>query len=104
MIDFSKCRYKSEHCPDISKIEEKAENNSQMSDIFLITLSDKTDELLTIYPYSILRQDYYHDKEQAAVGAAKGYKEALSLTESIINDVLRSSGTIGREQICQYFS
>lgn len=61
--------------------------------IYVIALA-KNDDLLEIYHSSMLKQDYYREKENSPyiVGLAAGYGQAVKLVADMLEDVYRITG------------
>ena len=80
----------------LRRISKKRLNNA-----YLITLPSNDNNLLDIYAYPELMQKYYRTREIIVVGMACGRDEALEVTQDIIMDVYRKSGSFNVSDFIQ---
>lgn len=80
----------------LRRISKKRLNNA-----YLITLPANSENILDIYAYPELMQKHYDTKDLKVVGMACGKDEALTVTQDIIMDVYRKSGSVRIEDFIQ---
>lgn len=76
-----------------TKIKWKILHNVGQIQIYVITLSANSDNLLDIISSKELMQKYYPKKHLYVVGLSKGYDEALEVAKKIIENVYEKTGT-----------
>lgn len=77
---------------DASKMIKKIKQNKKMPDIYLITLATVNGNLLDVIPQWETTQKAYPKDDLSVIGVAKGKKEALNLTQLIIEEVYKATG------------
>jgi len=75
-----------------AKIKWKIKHNAGQINVYVITLSKNTHNLLEMIPSWELMQKYYPKKDMFVVGVAKGYDEGISMAASIVMEVYQETG------------
>lgn len=76
-----------------AKIKWKIQHNAGQCHIYVLTLASNPQNLLDIIPAEELLQKVYPKEHLRVVGLAKGYREAIMLAGSIVEEVYRTTGT-----------
>lgn len=95
MVDdmkFYKRLYVGESIKKPAKVKWKLAHGAGQMKIYVITLASG-DDLLEIYHCAFLRQKFYKKYPPFIVGIAGSYKEAVSLVQTMIEDVYAMTGS-----------
>lgn len=75
------------------KIVEKVHKGKAVSNLYLITLSANSDNMLDIIPEKDIRQKHYPKDRLKIVGIADGKNEAFGLVQMMIQESLLETGS-----------
>lgn len=104
MIKFYKNLYVSDSIHHINRIKWKLRTGSGQLNIYLITLSNTSDQL-DCFHNALLKQPVYHKLDLKVVGIASGYEEAMDIIQKILSDVLnQTGGTDMKTYLLDHFS
>jgi hypothetical protein len=78
----------------VNRIKWKINHNAGTVSIYVVTLASNPDNLLDIIPARELMQKGYPKKDLMIVGIAKGYKEALTVVQRVIEDTYRNTNDV----------
>lgn len=79
--------------PKENQIMKKLNNDKVVPDLYLITMSNNTDNMLEIVPQWEVMQKGYPNKDIKVVGLANGKKEAVSVVQFIVEQSLQETGS-----------
>lgn len=79
--------------PRIDQIMKKLNSNKVVPNLFLIVLSTNPDNMLDIIPQWEVMQKGYPNENIQVVGLANGKKEAISVVQFIVEQVLQETGS-----------
>jgi hypothetical protein len=78
----------------VNRIKWKINHNAGTVSIYVVTLASNPDNLLDIIPARELMQKGYPKKDLMIIGIAKGYEEALLVTQRVIEDTYRKTNDV----------
>lgn len=96
--------YKTAKLPGDRKIKNCLSKGTPVPGLFLIALSEREDELFTIFSDLELLHAPMKGKEFEIVGFAAGPARAKELVRLIVEDIMNETGDISRKAVCYYFS
>ena len=76
----------------LEKIKKQLEKKPLLCNVFLITPSANTHDLLEFYHSRHLLQKYYQDHPPYVVGITRTYGEAVVMVQNMVQDCLDSRG------------
>jgi len=79
--------------PKKEEILKKMNSDKLVIDLYLITMSHNSDNMLEIVPQRDLLQKGYPNRDIRVVGLAKGKKEAFAVVQSIVEESLKETGS-----------
>ena len=79
---------------NMDKLKEKLMNSPIFTKVFLITISTNPSEMLDILESKYLTFPYYNSHPLHVVGIANSNKEAIGLTQMIVQDCLDKRGDV----------
>ena len=71
---------------------EKLQRNALQPTVYIVTLSQGSQNNLEFYSSMLLKQHFFDRMELFVVGIADGYMDALYMVERITDDVFRKTG------------
>ena len=96
--------YRTSKLPSDRKIKKSLSKGTPVPGLFLIALSDREDELFTIFSDLELLHAPMKGQEFEIVGFAAGPLRAKELIRLIVEDVMNETGDISRKAVSYYFS
>ncbi|MBQ1901770.1 MAG: hypothetical protein II169_04390 [Lachnospiraceae bacterium] len=78
----------------VERVKWKIEHKAGLVEVYVITLSRRKGSLLEIYPSYTLMQSHIRSQDLYIVGLARGYRNALELVRSIIEEVYNETGSL----------
>ena len=96
--------YRTAKLPSDRKIKNCLSKGTPVPGLFLIALSDREDELFTVFSDLELLHPPMKGKEFDIVGFAAGPTRAKELIRLIIEDIMTETGDISKKAVCYYFS
>ena len=96
--------YKTEKLPKDRKIKNCLSKGTPVPGLFLIALSERDDELFSIFSDLELLHPPMKGKEYEIVGFAAGPSRAKELIRLIVEDIMNETGDISRKAVDYYFS
>lgn len=96
---FHKELYIGDSIKNIRKVKWKLKHHAGQLGIFVMVLSEGSDQL-EIYHCVFLQQQYYKKYPPYIVGIAGGHEEAVELLQKMISDVYEKTGSY---QLKEYF-
>ena len=96
--------YKTEKLPKDRKIKNSLSKGTPVPGLFLIALSERDDELFSIFSDLELLHPPMKGKEFEIVGFAAGPSRAKELIRLIVEDIMNETGDISRKAVDHYFS
>lgn len=72
-------------------VMQKLEENRLQPSVYVITLSQGEQNNLEFYSSALYKQHIYEDTPVFLVGIAKGYDDALYMTEKIVDDIYKKT-------------
>lgn len=96
--------YKTASLPSDRKIKNSLSKGTPVPGLFLIALSDREDELFTIFSDLELLHEPMKGKEFEVVGFAAGPNRAKELIRQMVEDIMNETGDISRKAVNFYFS
>ncbi len=94
---FHRNLYVGDYILNIAKVKWKLKHHAGQLRIFVITLSEGSDQL-EIYHCAFLQQKYYIEHPPCIVGIAGGYREAVELVRRMAFDVYEKTGGCGLKE------
>lgn len=79
-------------------LRSKINSGKAVPGIYLVTLSDHTDDILEIVPAVVLVQKAAYEICPLIIGIAKGKEEAIALVQSIVEEVYQETGDFQVEE------
>ena len=96
--------YKTAKLPSDRKIKNSLSKGTPVPGLFLIALSEREDELFTIFSDLELLHPPMKGREYEIVGFAAGPSRAKELVRLIVEDIMNETGGISRKAVYYYFS
>ena len=104
MIKFYNNLYVSDSVKNINKIKWKIRIGRGQLNIFLIIISNSSDQLECIHN-ALLKQPIYRKLDLKIVGFATSYDESLLLIQKILEDVWKETGNADmKDYLLRHFS
>ncbi len=103
MLKFYSKLYVSDSIKNINKIKWKIRTGRGQLNIFLITISNSSDQL-ECFHNGLLKQQIYRKLDLKIVGVATGYEEALIIIQQMLEDVWKETGNADmKSYLLQHF-
>ena len=96
--------YRTSKLPSDRKIKSCLSKGTPVPGLFLIALSEREDELFTIFSDLELLHPPMKGREYEIVGFAAGPSRAKELIRLMIEDIMNETGGISRKAVYYYFS
>jgi len=96
--------YRTSKLPSDRKIKSCLSKGTPVPGLFLIALSEREDELFTIFSDLELLHPPMKGREYEIVGFAAGPSRAKELIRLMIEDIMNETGGISRKAVNYYFS
>lgn len=78
----------------VGRIKWKINHNAATVSVYVIAFASNQENLLDIIPAWELMQKSYPKKNMMIIGLAKGYRDALELVRTIIDETYQHTGTV----------
>jgi len=96
--------YRTSKLPSDRKIKKSLSKGTPVPGLFIIALSEREDELFTIFSDLELLHPPMKGMEFKIVGFAAGPSRAKELIRLMVEDIMNETGDISRKSVYYYFS